>query len=90
MAEPISSIISGSLMAKLITPDTVSFRAKVSEDDLRRRMAIEVLEQIGGITPDGKPLPGIKINVTRGSHGGYTIDVSGPAPARIMLSRSAE
>ena len=77
-------------MAKLIIPDTISFRAQVTEDDLRKRMGDEVLEQIGGLDPDGKRHPGIKVNVSRGSHGGYTIDVSGPAPARIMLPRSGE
>jgi hypothetical protein len=77
-------------MAKLIIPDIISFRAQVSEDDLRKRMADEVLEQIGGLDSEGKRHPGLKVTVNRGSHGGYTIDVSGPAPARIMLPRSGE
>ncbi|WP_280960200.1 hypothetical protein [Antarcticimicrobium luteum] len=33
---------------KLITHDTISFRAQVTEEELRARMAAEVLEQIGG------------------------------------------
>ena len=76
-------------MTKLISPDTISFRATVTEDEIRERMAAEVLEQIGGIGPDGKPFPGIKVRVNRGTGrgGGYTIDVSGPAPARIYLPK---
>lgn len=72
-------------MARLIVPDTISFRAAISEDALRERMANEVLEQIGGLDADGKRLPGIKADVARGNHGGYIITVSGPAPARILL-----
>ena len=74
-------------MVNLIRPDTISFRASVSEDELRERIAQEVLEQIGGLGPDGKKLPGITVKVLRGTTraGGYTIEVSGPAPARILL-----
>lgn len=72
-------------MSPLITPDRISFKASISEDELRKRMGREVLEQIGGCDENGKPNPGISVNITRGSHGGYTIEVSGPAPARIML-----
>ncbi|TDK43874.1 hypothetical protein [Antarcticimicrobium luteum] len=77
---------------KLITPDTISFRAQVTEEELRARMATEVLEQIGGLGPDGKPLPGIKTRVLRGDgrKGGYTIDVTGPAPARLYLPRGED
>jgi hypothetical protein len=72
---------------KLIRPDTISFRATVSENELRERMALEVLEQIGGVDEDGKRLAGIHVSVKRGTgrDGGYTIDVTGPAPARIAL-----
>lgn len=72
---------------KLIRPDTISFRATVSENELRERMALEVLEQIGGVDEDGKRLPGIHVSVKRGTgrEGGCTIDVTGPAPARIAL-----
>lgn len=75
------------MMTKLIAPDSISFRATVTEDEIRQRMADEVLEQIGGIGPDGKCLPGISVKVTRGDSrkGGYHIEVSGPAPARILL-----
>lgn len=74
-------------MIRLIRPDTVAFQASVSEEDLRRRMADEVLEQIGGLDAEGRRLPGIKVSVRRGQTraGGYTIEVSGPAPARILL-----
>ncbi len=76
-------------MATLITPDTISFTAKIGEDELRRRMADEVLQQIGGLDLDGKRLLGLKVEVRRGSSGGYTISVSGPAPARIFLPGAA-
>lgn len=72
-------------MVKLISPDTISFRASVTEDEVRHRMAQEVLEQIGGLNADGKRLPGITVKVNRGTKGGYTIDVTGPAPAKIFL-----
>lgn len=79
-------------MTKLISPDTISFRATVTEDEIRKRMADEVLEQIGGLGPDGKPLPGVRASVKRGTGrtGGYTIDVSGPMPARIYLPKAGE
>ena len=32
----------------LITPNTISFKAEISEDELRARLAREVLEGIGG------------------------------------------
>ncbi len=74
-------------MVKLIKPDLIAFKAYVSEDDLRARMTEEVLEQIGGLDTNGKPMLGLKVSVRRGDgrQGGYTIEVSGPAPARIML-----
>ncbi len=71
----------------LIHPQTIAFIAEVSEDELRKRMADEVLESIGALGPDGKPVPGVKATVRRGTgrSGGYTIHVTGPAPARVML-----
>lgn len=79
-------------MVKIIAPDSISFRATVTEEEIRQRMADEVLEQIGGVGPDGKRLPGISVKVTRGDSrkGGYHIEVSGPAPARIFLPRAGE
>jgi len=79
-------------MTKMISPDTISFRATVTEEEIRKRMADEVLDQIGGIGPDGKRLPGIiaKVNRGTGRGGGYTIDVSGPMPARIYLPRAGD
>lgn len=76
-------------MIKLIHPETISFRATVTEDEIRERMAQEVLSQIGALGPDDKPLQGVKVKVTRGPSraGGYAIEVSGPAPARILLPR---
>lgn len=74
-------------MVKLIRPETISFRAYVTEAEIRERMGLEVLEQIGGLDAEGKKLPGVNVSVKRGNGrtGGYTIDVSGPMPARIML-----
>lgn len=76
-------------MIKIIRPDTISFRATVTETEIRERMAIEVLEQIGALDDQGKKLPGIQVHVRRGDGraGGYTIDVTGPAPACILLPR---
>ncbi len=75
------------MMVKLITPDTIAFKAHITEEDLRKRLTEEVLEQIGGLDVNGKPQLGLKVSVRRGEArvGGYTIEVSGPAPARIML-----
>jgi hypothetical protein len=74
-------------MAKLIAPDSISFKATVTEEEIRKRMADEVLEQIGGLAPDGKRRPGITVRVTRGDSrkGGYSIEVSGPVPAQILI-----
>lgn len=75
-------------MVKMISPDKINFRATVSEAEIRQRMSDEVLESIGAIDPaTGKPFPGITAEVKRGDGraGGYTIDVSGPMPARIAM-----
>jgi hypothetical protein len=74
-------------MIRIIRPDTISFRATVSETAIRERMAQEVLEQIGAVDADGKTLPGISVTVRRGQSraGGYTIDVTGPMPPRLLL-----
>lgn len=79
-------------MGKLISPESISFRATITEDDLRQRMADEVLEQIGGLGPDGKRNPGVTVRVTRGDSrkGGYSIEVSGPLPVRMLLPRGGE
>jgi len=78
-------------MVMLIVANEISFRAHVGEDELRARMEREVLEQINGIDPaTDKRRAGLKTKITRGSHGGYTIEVSGPAPAQIMLPRQGE
>lgn len=79
-------------MAKLITPESIAFRATITEGEIRQRMADELLEQIGGIGPDGKWLPGVDVKVTRGDSrkGGYSIEVTGPVPARMLLPRATE
>lgn len=75
---------------KLITPDRISFSASISEDDVRERMTLEVLEQIGGLTPEGKPHPELRVDVHRGESrkGGYTITVTGPMPVQMLLPPS--
>ena len=74
---------------KLIAPHTIAFTASVTEEEIRERMAAEVLEQIGALDDAGKPLPGIKVAVYRsaGRKGGYIITVASPAPARLALPR---
>ncbi len=74
----------------LITPDRISFSATITEEDLRDRMKLEVLEQIDGIGIDGKPKPELQVTVKRGESrkGGYTITVTGAAPSRLFLPRS--
>jgi hypothetical protein len=72
---------------RMITPQSIAFTASVSEEEIRQRMAYEVLEQIGALGEDGKPLPGVKWTVTRGTgrSGGYVISITGPMPARVSL-----
>lgn len=74
---------------KLITPSEIAFTASVTEAEIRERIALEVMESIGALDPDGKPLPGIRWTVNRGNGraGGYTVLVTGPAPARLALTR---
>lgn len=71
----------------LIAPQSIAFKAEVSEEEIRERMAMEVLESIGALSDDGKPHPGVTWNVKRGTgrSGGYTIEITGPAPARVAL-----
>jgi hypothetical protein len=73
---------------KLIAPQEIAFTAQVTEDEIRERMALEVLEQIGALDDAGDPLPGIKCAVRRGTSkkAGYIITVTGPAPARLALA----
>jgi hypothetical protein len=51
-----------------------------------------VLESVGGMGDNGKPLPGVHATVRRGSGraGGYTIDVTGPMPVRLSLPKAGE
>lgn len=74
---------------KLISPQSIAFTATVTETEIRERMSLEVLEQIGALDESGKPLPGIETDVKRtpGRQGGYTIHVTGPAPVRLQLPR---
>lgn len=69
----------------LITPTEISLKATISEEELRARMVREALASIGALDANGKAAPGLKTSVKRGTHGGYTIEVSGPAPRRFAL-----
>lgn len=67
-------------MVKLVTPSEITIRAFVSEDEIRARLLAEMLDQANARGPDGKPLPGLKYSVRRGSHGGYSLELTGAAP----------
>ena len=73
---------------KMIHPQTIAFTATVTEDEIRERMAMEVLESSGALDDNGVVVPGVRWKVLRGSRGGYTIEVTGPAPVRLMLPKS--
>jgi hypothetical protein len=77
---------------KPIMPDSVSFTAEITEDDLRKRLLEEVLENIGALNPDGSIPPGLSHSVTRGEgrKGGYRVVVTGPVPARLLLPRATD
>lgn len=80
-------------MVRMISPNAISFRATVTEDEIRARLSAEVLESINALGPDGKPLPGVSVKVNRGNGraGGYTVDVSGPMPVQMtMLPRGTD
>lgn len=75
----------------LITPDRIAFSAHISEGELRERMKLEVLAGIGGLDENGKPKPGIVVEVKRGDSrkGGYHISVMGPMPPQLRLLASS-
>lgn len=79
-------------LIKMIRPQAISFRATVTEEEIRARMTSEVLQSIGALGEDGHPLPGVVAKVSRGDSrkGGYTIDITGPMPVRMMLPRPGE
>lgn len=77
-------------MINMIKPETISFQAKVTEDEIRERMAMEVLQQIGALDDAGKVRQGITYKVTRGPDsrkGGYVIEVTGPVPVQMFLPK---
>lgn len=71
----------------LLKPESISFTARISEDELRNRLVAETLESIGTPIVDGKMPIGVKANVTRGTgrSGGYIVEISGPMPARLLI-----
>ena len=78
-------------MAKMIRPETIAFKATVTEDELRQRMGDEVLAQVGGLDAEGKRHHGLTVKVTRGDSrkGGYTIEVTGPTPQSFLRALAA-
>lgn len=75
-------------MMALITPNEMALTARITEAEIRDRIAREVMEQCGACDDTGKPHPGVKIKVTRGDGrtGGYAVVVTGPAPTRLTLA----
>ncbi len=69
-------------MAGLIFPDEITFTARITEAELRKRLALEVMQGIGAVDDYGNPAPGVTSYVNRGEgrSGGYTITIKGPAP----------
>lgn len=72
----------------LLRPHEICFRAQISEQDLRQRMADEVMQSIGALDENGKPLKGVQFDVRRceGRSGGYTITVKGPMLVTAMIA----
>lgn len=60
----------------LITSSVLTYEATVGEEDLRERLALEVLDQLG-LLKDGKRLPGVTYEVLRGEgrKPGYVVRV---------------
>jgi hypothetical protein len=77
---------------KPIMPNTVSLTAHVTEEDLRARLVLEVLDNAGALNPDGTIPKGIISTVHRGigRADGYTITITGPAPARLALAKPGD
>lgn len=77
-------------MTHLIRPHSIAFKAAITEEELKHRLGREVLEQIGALGDNGKPAAGVQVRVLRGTgrKGGYTIEITGPAPARLMLPKA--
>lgn len=76
-------------LMKPLMPKTIAFTAAITEDELRKRLVEEVLDNMGALNPDGTIPDGITWAVTRGDSrkGGYTVEIRGPAPARLMLAK---
>lgn len=62
----------------LIDPNVVTHQGSISEDELRRRLVREAIEQAGWIGDGGLPIVGVTARITRGQGkaGGYTVQVS--------------
>ena len=65
-------------MGYLIDTGTMTYTATLAEDDLRTRLAHEVIEQLGLMGDNGKPRPGVTAEVLRGPNShkpGYVVTV---------------
>lgn len=62
----------------LMDPGIVTYEVAISEDQLRARLAAEVMGHFGLITDSGKPLPGVSPNVVRGDgrNAGYRVRIT--------------
>ena len=65
---------------KLINPHIVSFRGSVSDEEIKKRLGEEAIEQAGWLDVDRLPLKGVAVRVTRyggkAGTGGYDVEVT--------------
>jgi len=63
---------------RLIDPNVIIHRGSVAEEDLKRRLAHEAMEQAGCLDAEGKALKGVTWTVLRGRQprGGYTVEIT--------------
>lgn len=65
---------------RLIDPNIVTFKGKVSDAELTKRLVHEAYEQAGFLDDTGKPMKGTSASILRfggkAGHGGYSIEVS--------------
>lgn len=50
---------------KLIDPNVVTYHGSISDDELKRRLTREALEQAGCLDAEGKPLKGVTTAIRR-------------------------
>lgn len=66
-----------------------AFTATITEDEVKQWLLEEVLAKLGGLNPDGSMPDGISFTIRRGDSrkGGYTVQIHGPAPTRLLLAQ---